>query len=429
MSLINDVIQHREKQKRKPKGREQPEFKVAEDEWDEESPRGLSRSLTHAFTSRGKWLVLFGISALGVCVLSNGINQSIAQAKRWVSIDPFYQAFGGALETTYALLTPNVRSDPSQAREVLLAAAQSTVPGRQTSDVSVGIQDEFMRSSTVPPLPAAFSLAAAETTAAQSNSVSMPEASVQVTPAGQAEAPRPKLASLKTLSVSGASSESAKDEMMLRPLTYTEPKGVMQLLSKTQALHRIGGSDEAIRLLLTGIQQYPNTRELRAHLASIYLDLGQLDEAERTLQMGMRLDAKHLAYARLLARVYASKQQLPEAITLLIDSAPSMNEEPEHYSLLAALYQQQGRHDLASQLYWELLSLYPDSGRWWTGLGISLEANKAPQMALESYAKALGTTALEPKLRMFVNQRVGELSKRDDIHRDFNLREAPVRKG
>ena len=53
--------------------------------------------------------------------------------------------------------------------------------------------------------------------------------------------------------------------------------------------------------------------------------------------------------------------------------------------------------------------LSPTSGRWLTGLAISLEEDKRLPEAREAYQRALATNTLAPDLRAFVDRKLAQL--------------------
>lgn len=414
MSLIGDVLKTRERRKAGFRSNHEemgddPMWMIDDDLRDGRgSFVGRATSLARRMRpNQRRRVVLWTVLALGgLMVLKNHGMHALGSA---------YTLAAQGVHTSYGWFHQGKeKSSPHHEPSKTLLIQHVQSQKGLASENSVSLRS----SSSVPPMP---------TTLTQANSAPLPS-SEPSEPLRQrvsqvADPHASALASLSaTTTVQAPEAPQQQGGFRVQSMDQMQPKNIKQLLAKTQSLHRIGGTDEAVKLLLSGIQNNPNSRELRAQLASLYLDVGQLEEAERTLKVGLRLDAQYMPYTRLMARILSSKQQTDEAIALLLETAASINEEPEHYSMLASLYQQKQRHDLASQLYAELLAFYPDNGRWWTGLGISLESMSVHQQAMESYVHALNTSALEAKLRLFANQRVQELSKRDDVQVSYMQR-------
>jgi MSHA biogenesis protein MshN len=100
-----------------------------------------------------------------------------------------------------------------------------------------------------------------------------------------------------------------------------------------------------------------------------------------------------------------------QAITLLSNEPPVIAADTEYHELLASAYQQGGNHPQAVATYRDLLRVDRDQGRWWAGLGISLEAQSMLADALTSFQAALQTTNLDAGLRQYVQSRVPNLGK------------------
>jgi Flp pilus assembly protein TadD len=82
---------------------------------------------------------------------------------------------------------------------------------------------------------------------------------------------------------------------------------------------------------------------------------------------------------------------------------------PDHLGLMAALHQQQGRHEKASTLYRRALGLKPRQANWYSGLAISLEHLGKRMEARDAYLRSLQSQQLDSGLRRFVENRLQQL--------------------
>ena len=77
-----------------------------------------------------------------------------------------------------------------------------------------------------------------------------------------------------------------------------------------------------------------------------------------------------------------------QALYLLQQYSPPIEEYPNYYALMAALQQQLGQPNLAVQL-WSVLAIQNDNSTWWLGLSIALESSSRPNAAIDAYEHAI----------------------------------------
>ena len=135
--------------------------------------------------------------------------------------------------------------------------------------------------------------------------------------------------------------------------------------------HRYVQAEKSLRDALKVEQGHIKAREL---LAGIYIKQGRWVEASVLLREGLLYSPQHLTFTKLYARALMQLNQDKQAITVLKQRAPSMQAEPNYFALLAALHQRQNQHSEAAEIYAHLVTVNPQQGVWWVGMGISLEA-------------------------------------------------------
>lgn len=146
----------------------------------------------------------------------------------------------------------------------------------------------------------------------------------------------------------------------------------------------------------------------RQALVGLLLENRRLDEAQQLLQEGLSLNPDRSAYAMLSARIQVERGDLQGAHDLLSRHAGSAANNAEYHAFDAALLQRLGRHKEAVAGYQAALRLAPNTGVWWMGMGISLQADNRGAEAMDAFkrAKAAG---LSPDLLSFVDQRMKQL--------------------
>ncbi|ARU54814.1 TPR repeat protein [Oleiphilus messinensis] len=167
-----------------------------------------------------------------------------------------------------------------------------------------------------------------------------------------------------------------------------------------------GRQGEAVSALLEFISDAEYIAESGKLLAGMYLLQHEVDHA---LKLIAKLDPEDPDVRLLHARALVQTGNASEALSILAGRIPPVEAHADYHALLAALYQQLNLHELAIQYYAQLVNVYPDSGDWWVGLGISLEAIGKRQSAVQAYRRAT-TQPVETKetLKQFALQRIGK---------------------
>jgi len=95
-----------------------------------------------------------------------------------------------------------------------------------------------------------------------------------------------------------------------------------------------------------------------------------------------------------------------KAISILEKYAPSIEANPKYHAFIAALYQRQGKTNLAANLYKQLLDLDPKNAKWWLGLGVTQESLGNTTAAVEAYNNADAIGGLSPETKAYVDTRI-----------------------
>lgn len=163
-----------------------------------------------------------------------------------------------------------------------------------------------------------------------------------------------------------------------------------------------------LQAALTADPRHSASREL---LVGILLESNRTPAAQKLLEQGLTAVPGHVTFAQLLARLYVEHGAEAQALTLLEQHRAGAAQNAEYMALLATLYQRAGRHADSVGAYRQALSLRPQEGKWWVGLGISLEADKHWQAAYEAYTHAQ-TVGVPPALSRYIEQRLAALKGR-----------------
>ncbi len=83
----------------------------------------------------------------------------------------------------------------------------------------------------------------------------------------------------------------------------------------------------------------------------------------------------------------------------------------DYQAFLAALLQRDSRNKEAAELYLQALQKSPQTGIWWMGLGISLQAESRVPEAQEAFSRAKASNSLSPELLAFVESKLKQLQR------------------
>ncbi len=162
-------------------------------------------------------------------------------------------------------------------------------------------------------------------------------------------------------------------------------------------------AEKSLRQALAMESSHVKAREL---LSGIYIKQGRWVEASELLREGLTYSPEHLTFSKLYARSLMQLNKDVQAIAVLKRNAPQVQSDPNYFAILAALYQRQNQHGEAAEVYARLVSLNPNNGVWWVGLGISLEALGRNQDALQAYGRARKTGNLRNDVARYTDNRL-----------------------
>jgi MSHA biogenesis protein MshN len=221
---------------------------------------------------------------------------------------------------------------------------------------------------------------------------------------------KPASSEAKTAKAEAVQNSAAHFERTERP--YSPEELAENVYREAAQLRAQGNPAEAERRLKALLTTNPKPVKARELLVSIQLDSGRWVEAQDTLEQGVTQVPDYLAFRFQLARLYLEHGSDEQALTLLESARREGRADPELYAFLAALYQRAGRHADAVKNYQEALALRPTEGKWWLGLGISLEGTKNVPAARDAYRRALESGRLTANLARYAEDRIRALAVR-----------------
>jgi MSHA biogenesis protein MshN len=180
--------------------------------------------------------------------------------------------------------------------------------------------------------------------------------------------------------------------------------------SRGVTLMQQGRAGEAIDALQSALQLHPGHDSARQVLAALLVEGRRVAEAEQVLEEGVRQNPGNPRPALALARIQVERGGWDAALETLRRSEPSAAGDADYQGLMGSVLQRMSRHAEAIPHYLAAVRLAPQSGVWYMGLGISLEAEGRSADARESFQRAKATQSLGPELLAFVDQRLAQLA-------------------
>lgn len=206
--------------------------------------------------------------------------------------------------------------------------------------------------------------------------------------------------------------EPAPGRMEKTDRPYTAEELAEDAYREAMSLRASGNGPGAERRLKELLATTPRHVKAREMLASIQVENGRWVEARTTIETGIARVPEHTAFRLYLARLLLEHSSEKEAIAVLEEGRAGGRADPELQAFLAALYQRAARHAEAVKAYREALGANAQEGRWWVGLGISLEAQQDSAGAREAYQRALASTRIPSNLAQYAEGRLQALTPR-----------------
>lgn len=180
---------------------------------------------------------------------------------------------------------------------------------------------------------------------------------------------------------------------------------------KAVTLIQQGRVIEAMSALDQTLQDNPNHASARQTLVGLLLEKKRQPDAERRLQDGLNIDPGQSGFSMLLARLQVERGDVHGGTVTLLNYLPQAAGRADYVAFLAALLQREGRNKEAIEHYTQAVHLSPQSGVWWMGLGISLQAENRMHEAQDAFNRAKASGSLSPELISFVEQKLKQLQR------------------
>lgn len=175
---------------------------------------------------------------------------------------------------------------------------------------------------------------------------------------------------------------------------------------KAMADVRRGATGDGIAGLRRALQLEPRFPVARQALLSLLVETQQWGEAQAACAEGLALDPSQSGWAMLQARLQVEKGDTALAAVTLAQYASAAERNADYQAFHALVLNRLQRPKEAAEHYRAALALRPAEGRWWYGLGLTLEADQRSQEAREAFQKARDTGNLTADMATTVEQKL-----------------------
>ncbi len=215
-----------------------------------------------------------------------------------------------------------------------------------------------------------------------------------------------------------AAAPEKKSTVELTPVTavtkvLTTEESAQRHYNRAQGLLKNGNLHAATAALQSALELEPGRVDTRIQLAGLWLQQGHTDKALSLLRSGYQADPGSTALAVAYARLLADRQEYASALEILTPALSENATSPDLLALSAGINYRVGQYRTSANQYRNALSLRPEQGVWWMGLGVSLEHDRKPADALAAYRRAQ-MASLNLVLRKFITGRINALSRNMD---------------
>ncbi len=184
-----------------------------------------------------------------------------------------------------------------------------------------------------------------------------------------------------------------------RELAEAEYRKAMQAVKS-------GDNETALTWFKRALELDPELARARQGYLSVLVATKRWDVARQVAEQGLTLDPTQSSWANIVARLQFEQGDAASAVQTLERFAVHASHDADYQGLFAYLLQKQQRPAEAAERFRAALQVRPNEGRWWFGLGLSLEQTGNAAGAKEAYTKAKAVGNLPPDMASSVEQKL-----------------------
>lgn len=396
MSLINDMLRDLETRR--------------SDELQRQNLQGEIRPLP-MLPSRSRWPLLVLGGAI-VAALAGGAVVWWNSRVTLTSKPPVVM-----VSAPQAVVSPPALS-ALQIPAVSAAAAETAAPPQALSAAAVPAVSPVPTAAIKPPLPAPGAVPVATVAPVKDEKPEKPAVLPRAEPAAKKNEPSPlpekplKPAKAAVEAPKGGNvavareKEAGAGKIEVKAILATPRERADGDYRRAQGLIAAGQGDEAVHVLRSALKHDAEYTPARQLLIRQLIEQKHWDEAVAVLGEGLELQPKQTGWAISLARLQVEKNDLAGAARTLSRFEAAAANNADYAGFQAHIQYRLGHYREAAVLYQKLTKLAAGEGRWWFGLGVSLEAEGRAGEAREAFRQALATGTLNNELSAQATQRL-----------------------
>ncbi|GIU12162.1 tetratricopeptide repeat protein [Shewanella sp. MBTL60-007] len=201
-----------------------------------------------------------------------------------------------------------------------------------------------------------------------------------------------------------SSGNMAVKEVKLSPEELAQKQMLLATDAQQQGLHR-----DALTYYEAALAYDPSLHQARRQAAALYYGQSKLAKAAKLLEQGQLLFPQEYEFSLLLARVQQAGGQAEQALKSLAKIPDNSVLAIKKWHQQSDLAQAQKDYPVAEQSFRQLAKYEPSQGRWWMGLGYSLDAQQKYTEAKAAYSQALSQGNLSAQAKIYVDNRLLQL--------------------
>jgi Flp pilus assembly protein TadD len=201
--------------------------------------------------------------------------------------------------------------------------------------------------------------------------------------------------------------DSAQESSVIKSTAKMNLKAQSEkLFNQAQSNLDRGNIAKARQQLSRALDANNKNHRARLLLLTVLLENGNFKEMQKLLDTSLNQWSNVNEYRQLQARLYLEKGDKQQALSILQQDIPSIDESVDYHALLAFIAQQTQQDELAAKHFQLLLQFNNSRADWWLGFAVSQERLGNKDLAFQAYNQSIKRTGLSETVKNYARQRI-----------------------